>query len=66
VLGYAYGLEGREADAQQVLDGLNAVSKQKYVPASSLAAIYVGLGNKDKACGLRREMSDERRLLDQV
>jgi serine/threonine protein kinase/Tfp pilus assembly protein PilF len=48
-LGYAYAVAGRRAEAQQVLDKLNELSKQKYVPAVSMARIYVGLGEKDKA-----------------
>jgi serine/threonine protein kinase/Tfp pilus assembly protein PilF len=48
-LGYAYAVAGRRAEAQQVLDKLNELSKQKYVPAMSMARIYVGLGEKDKA-----------------
>ena len=48
-LGDAYAIAGRRAEAQQVLDKLNQLSKQKYVPAASLARIYVGLGEKDKA-----------------
>ena len=48
-LGYAYAVAGRRAEAQQVLDKLNELSKQKYVPAVSMARIYVGLGEKEKA-----------------
>ena len=32
-----------------MLDQLNELSKQKYVPAGFMAIIYVGLGEKDKA-----------------
>jgi tetratricopeptide (TPR) repeat protein len=48
-LGYGYALEGRRADAQKVLDKLNMVSEQKYVPAVTRAIIYAGLREKDKA-----------------
>jgi serine/threonine protein kinase/tetratricopeptide (TPR) repeat protein len=48
-LGYAYAVAGRRTEAQQVLDKLNQLSKQKYVPAVSMARIYVGLGEKDQA-----------------
>jgi tetratricopeptide (TPR) repeat protein len=51
VLRYACGVEPCKADARQVLDGVRAVSKQKY-------------GHEDKAFELPREMSDERRLVD--
>ncbi|MGB2888579.1 MAG: tetratricopeptide repeat protein, partial [Candidatus Acidiferrales bacterium] len=49
VLGYAYAAAGRRAEAPKVLDKLNELSKQKYVPAVSRVGIYVGLGEKDKA-----------------
>ena len=48
-LGYAYAVAGRSAEAQKMLDQLNAISKQKYVPAMSRVRIYVGLGEKEKA-----------------
>jgi len=48
-LGYAYAVAGRKAEAKRVLDQLNALSKQKYVPAEYRARIYAGLGEKDKA-----------------
>jgi eukaryotic-like serine/threonine-protein kinase len=48
-LGYAYAVTGRKAEAQRVLDQLNEISKQKYVPALYSAGIHVGLGEKDKA-----------------
>ena len=48
-LGYAYAVAGRRAEAQKVLDKLNELSKQKYVPAVCRARIYAGLGEKDKA-----------------
>ena len=48
-LGYAYAMEGRRADALRVLDQLNELSEQKYVPALPRALIYTGLGDKDQA-----------------
>jgi len=48
-LGYAYAVAGRSAEAQKLLDQLNAVSEQKYVPAVSRVGVYVGLGDKEKA-----------------
>jgi TolB-like protein/Tfp pilus assembly protein PilF/predicted Ser/Thr protein kinase len=48
-LGYGYAVAGRPAEAHKVLDQLNELSKQKYVPAVSWAIIYSGLGEKDKA-----------------
>jgi TolB-like protein/Flp pilus assembly protein TadD len=48
-LGYAYAVAGRSAEAQKVLDQLNAISQQKYVPAMSRVGVYVGFGDKEKA-----------------
>jgi serine/threonine protein kinase/Tfp pilus assembly protein PilF len=48
-LGYGYALEGKRAEAQKVLDQLNERSKQRYVSPANRAAIYAGLGEKDKA-----------------
>lgn len=48
-LGYAYAMAGRRAEAQKELDQLNDFSRQNCVPASTRAAIYAGLGNKDRA-----------------
>jgi serine/threonine protein kinase/tetratricopeptide (TPR) repeat protein len=48
-LGYAYAVSGRRSEAQKVLDHLNQLSRQEYVPAVYRAQIYVALGDKDKA-----------------
>ena len=48
-LGYAYAVAGRRVEAQKMLDQLNAISEQKYVPAISRVGVYVGLGDKEKA-----------------
>jgi Flp pilus assembly protein TadD len=48
-LGHAYAAAGRRPEAQKVLDTLNTLSKQKYVPAGFRARIYAGLGEKDLA-----------------
>jgi len=48
-LGHAYAVAGRRAEAQKMLDQLNAISEQKYVPAISKVGVYVGLGDKEKA-----------------
>jgi len=48
-LGYAYAAGGRSAEARKVMDRLNAISAQKYVPAISRVGVYVGLGDKEQA-----------------
>jgi eukaryotic-like serine/threonine-protein kinase len=49
LLGYGYAAVGRRQEAQEVLDQLNEISKEKYVPALHRALIYVSLEEKDKA-----------------
>ncbi|MGH9846453.1 MAG: tetratricopeptide repeat protein, partial [Blastocatellia bacterium] len=48
-LGYAYAAAGRRSEAIKALDELKELSKQRYVPSSFIACIYVGLGEKDLA-----------------
>jgi TolB-like protein/Tfp pilus assembly protein PilF len=47
--GYVYAASGRREEAQKVLDQLDELSGEMYVPEYGRAAIYVGLGDKDKA-----------------
>jgi serine/threonine protein kinase/Flp pilus assembly protein TadD len=47
-LGYAYGVSGRAAEAQVVLDKLPEES-QRYIPALAFAFVHAGLGQKDQA-----------------
>jgi TolB-like protein/Tfp pilus assembly protein PilF len=47
-LGHAYGIFGKKKEAQEILEKLLAMSKRKYVPAYDIAAVYVGLGEKDR------------------
>jgi TolB-like protein/DNA-binding winged helix-turn-helix (wHTH) protein/Flp pilus assembly protein TadD len=48
-LGYAFAVAGRRPEARNMLDKLNQISRQKFVPADAMAQIYTGLGEKDKA-----------------
>jgi len=48
-LGYAYGASGQREDAQRILDQLIELSKRFYVPPTYIAAVYVGLGDKNQA-----------------
>jgi eukaryotic-like serine/threonine-protein kinase len=47
-LGHAYAISGRRKEAQAILSKLLEKSKRTYVPAYDIAAVYVGLGEKDK------------------
>jgi serine/threonine protein kinase/tetratricopeptide (TPR) repeat protein len=48
-LGEAYARSGKTAEAQKVIDKLNELTKQRYVPPYAVAWIYVGLGQKQQA-----------------
>lgn len=48
-LGYALAVAGKRDEAEEVLDGLERLSKQRYVSSYFIAMIYVGLGEKDQA-----------------
>ncbi|MGQ0760939.1 MAG: TPR end-of-group domain-containing protein [Acidobacteriota bacterium] len=49
VIGYAHAVAGRRAQAQQQINELLELSKQRYVPPYDIAQIYAGLGDKDQA-----------------
>lgn len=59
-LGYAYARAGRAAEARQVLAELETLSKRRYVSALYPAAIYVALGDKDRAFDWLERAVDER------
>jgi TolB-like protein/Flp pilus assembly protein TadD len=48
-LGYAYGLKGSAADAKRTLADLETMANRQYVPASVVALVQVGLGDKTRA-----------------
>ena len=48
-LGHVYGVSGKKAEARAVLDELKQMSQKEYVPADSIAHVYVGLGETDQA-----------------
>jgi len=47
--GYVYAVCGRRDDAIKVLNQLDDMSSEMYVPEYGRAVIYLGLGDKDKA-----------------
>jgi TolB-like protein/predicted Ser/Thr protein kinase len=59
-LGYAYAKAGRKADAEKLLNQLNDLSKQEYVPALSRTEIYLGLGDKENAFEWLEKAYEER------
>lgn len=59
-LGYAYAVSGRKTEALDVLQELQHLSDQDYVPADRVAMIYVGLGDKDQAFNWLEKAFQER------
>src|SRR5712664_1422910 len=49
LLGYAYAISGDRPKAEQMLRELEEMAKRQYVNSSAFAAIYLGLGEKEKA-----------------
>lgn len=48
-LAHIYATSGRKAEALKILAELQRLSEHTYVPATDMALIYVGLGDKGKA-----------------
>jgi TolB-like protein/DNA-binding winged helix-turn-helix (wHTH) protein/Flp pilus assembly protein TadD len=48
-LGMCYGLAGRKAEANMILNELLEQNRRRYVTPPSLANVYIGLGDKDQA-----------------
>jgi tetratricopeptide (TPR) repeat protein len=60
VLGYVYAVAGRRAEAQQQINKLLKLSKQRYVPPYDIAQIYAGLGDKDQAFAWLEKADEDR------
>jgi len=48
ILGLAYGLAGRKAEATKILNELLELNKHRYVTPAALCNVYIGLGDKDQ------------------
>ena len=48
-LGFAYGMAGRNAEAQDILSKLQALSQQRYISGLYFAIIYAGLKDNERA-----------------
>jgi len=59
-LGFAYGLAGKKAEAEEVLKNLEDLAKERYVPAYNFAMIYLGLDEPDKALEWLKKACAER------
>ncbi len=58
--GHVCGRTGRRAEAENALDRLEAMSKERFVSAMAFALVEVGLGHKEKALGWLEKSADER------
>jgi Flp pilus assembly protein TadD len=47
--GYLLAKRGRRHEGQEVLNTLEAVSRERYVPSCAMALVHTGLGHLDKA-----------------
>ncbi len=59
-LGHAYGLAGRRADAEKVLDDLKSLSAQHYISPYNFALVYVGMGDNDQAFEWLKQACEDR------
>ena len=48
-LGFAYGLKGDAAAARRTLAELTTLANRQYVPSSTVALVYAGLGDQAHA-----------------
>ena len=62
LLGFVLAQSGRTARARQVAAELEAISRDRFVPATSLAFVYIGLGENAKAIAALSKACDERSL----
>ena len=61
--GYVYAVSGKRDQAKQVLDQLDDMSREIYVPEYGRAVIYAGLGDKDQAMEWLEKAYNERCFL---
>ena len=62
LLGYALGMCGRASEAENILQELLALSRREPVPASAIAHVYIGLGDKDRAFEWMSKAVDQKDL----
>ena len=63
-LARAYALAGRKEEARKILDNLTTESRQRYIPAYSLAVIHLSLGDKEEALRLLEKSYEDRAPFD--
>lgn len=60
LMGYTYAVSGNKKQAEKVLGELKELSKHRYVSASNIALVYVGLGETNEALDWLEKACDER------
>jgi TolB-like protein/Flp pilus assembly protein TadD len=66
LLGNAYAISGKTAEALKILVQLEQISKQRYVAAYSFALVHLGLGHKDEALRWLEKSYEDRAGFDVV
>ena len=61
-LGQAHALAGHKAEANRLLDELVALAQTRYVPASEVAILWLGLGQTESALQWLRRALEEKAL----
>ena len=59
-LGHLYAILGKKREALTLLNELKQLAAQEFVPATSVALIYAGLGEKDEAFAWLEKAYEER------
>jgi tetratricopeptide (TPR) repeat protein len=54
---------GQQAEARRLLDELHVIARSTYVPAATLADVYVALGEHDQAIEQLERAVEERAIL---
>jgi len=60
MIGYVWALAGDKTKARAVLDELNGLSKQRYIPPFSIAVVYYGLSEKNETFAWLEKACDDR------
>jgi tetratricopeptide (TPR) repeat protein len=59
-LGFAYGMAGKKAEAQEILNKLAALAQRRYVSGLYFAIVYAGLKDNDHAIEYLKKAYDDR------
>jgi tetratricopeptide (TPR) repeat protein len=59
-LGYMYGRTGRRADALEVAARLEKRSRERYINPQSIAVVYLGIGDTDRAMSWLEKAYEDR------